>query len=211
MITFNPSVLLLFLTSDFYRSVLLKALHVHRFLISFIPTHAYIDLSPADLKSVKRYINMRKALDISRLTRPARIRCRPYLFLRRRSFSSSASRSKPLGTPAKASNVKEEEVEKSLLPAFGARRAEMEDYILAMEMAKLEDGYAQPRGMSNRPGEAPVITIDCLIQPGRFANPNFLPYMILSLFCGIHSRPRHPRLPHPHERHNQAGRVKRKK
>lgn len=94
---------------------------------------------------------MRKALDISRLTRPARIRCRPSLFLRRL-LSSSASRSKLSDTPAKASNVKEEELVKPLLPAFGARRAEMEDYMLAMEMAKLEDGYAQPRGMSNRPG-----------------------------------------------------------
>lgn len=123
------------------------------FIVSglFIPTHAGIGLS-ADLTPVKRYINMRKALDISRLTRPARIRCRPFLFLRNRSLSSSVSRSKPLGTPAKASNVKEEQAEKPHLPAFGARRAEMEDYILTMEMAKLEDGYAQPRGMSNRRG-----------------------------------------------------------
>ena len=155
---------------------------------------------------------MRKALDISRLTRPARIRCRPSLFLRNRSLSSSASQSKPSDAPVKISDGKEEGVGKPLIPAFGARRAEMEDYILAMEMAKLEDGYGQPRGMSRRSQRSSSNTHMLSSQLGRFANPNCPPYMIRSLFYAIRRKPRHPRLPHPHHpHHNQAERVKRKK
>lgn len=203
---------MLYVASNLYRSILLKALHIHHYLISFISTHVHTGLCLASLTSVIRYISMRKALDISRLTRPARIRCRPSLFLRNRSLSSSASQSKPSDAPVKISDGKEEGVGKPLIPAFGARRAEMEDYILAMEMAKLEDGYGQPRGMSRRSQRSSSNTHMLSSQLGRFANPNCPPYMIRSLFYAIRRKPRHPRLPHPHHpHHNQAERVKRKK
>ncbi|GFZ46438.1 hypothetical protein JCM24511_04685 [Saitozyma sp. JCM 24511] len=92
---------------------------------------------------------MRRALDVRRLPRATRLRCRPFLidppigFLARtKSYAAAAPR------PA------EEEREERTVPSFGSRRAEYSDYAMSVKMAKEREAKGRKGKAVARPDES---------------------------------------------------------
>ncbi|KAK8870028.1 hypothetical protein IAR55_000598 [Kwoniella newhampshirensis] len=95
---------------------------------------------------------MLKAIDIARLTRPSRIRCRPHICTyptpsSGRSISSVFRATRPSEAAAVAARRKAEQLDEDApIPAIGRHRAEYEDYELALELDKLRSTEKkQPR------------------------------------------------------------------
>ncbi|WVQ78167.1 hypothetical protein IAT38_000250 [Cryptococcus sp. DSM 104549] len=96
---------------------------------------------------------MLKALDVAHLTRPSRIRCRPHLFAASRSISSGRPQSDVFQTTTASPTVRRavrstggvpvparkvgKSVEGGPVPSMGPRRAEVDDYGQAQELARL--------------------------------------------------------------------------
>ncbi|WWD15690.1 hypothetical protein CI109_100112 [Kwoniella shandongensis] len=90
---------------------------------------------------------MVKAIDIARLTRPNRIRCRPFLFPARSISSTHSSQGASSAVATKRDKTYDEE-SSIPIPLAGRRRAEYEDYELAKELEKtlrLEGGASQKK------------------------------------------------------------------
>ncbi|WRT66866.1 uncharacterized protein IL334_003829 [Kwoniella shivajii] len=92
---------------------------------------------------------MLRALEVARLTRPCQIRCRPHHFPAIRSINRSAYRGKPSSATAAArkSDISEDEYvdPSSSLAGPGPRKAEVDDYIQALESFKEEKSVPKPK------------------------------------------------------------------